>query len=222
MCFLNIAAQEKNNSIPIHFQLQFNDSEVTKGQEFKSANGDDLSIETFRCYVSNVKLEYDDKTTSEDKNTFHLLDIDGLKSMSFSVPKIKNKTISKITFKVGIDSIANTSGIQTGILDPMNGMYWAWQSGYINMKIEGKSLSCNTRNNKFQFHIGGYLSPNYALREIEIPINKSQIPTDEINIQIDLAKFFSEINLATENQVMIPGKKAMQLADLSVTMFQVE
>ena len=221
MCFVNGVAQKKDTSIPVYFKLQFNDLAVVKGQEFTSSKGDTLSIEKFRCYISNVKLVYEDKTISEDKDTFHLLDLDSLQSLSFLLPKKQNKTISKITFNVGIDSLTNASGIQTGVLDPMNGMYWAWQSGYINMKIEGKSPSCITRNNKFQFHIGGYLFPNYALREIEIPINKSQNP-NEITIQIDLAKFFSEINLKDENQVMIPGKKAMQLADLSLKMFELE
>jgi hypothetical protein len=57
----------------------------------------------------------------------------------------ENKSISKITFSAGIDSLTSTAGIQKGVIDPINGMYWAWQSGYVNFKIEGKSSSCPTR-----------------------------------------------------------------------------
>ncbi|MDN3675869.1 hypothetical protein QWY90_00740 [Flavobacterium paronense] len=79
-----------------------------------------------------------------------------------------------------------------GDLDPTKGMYWAWQSGYINIKIEGKSTSCKTRNNEFQFHIGGYREPNYMMRKVEFNCNSN----DNITIAIDLKDFFSNINLA--------------------------
>jgi hypothetical protein len=75
-----------------------------------------------------------------------------------------------------------------GDLDPIKGMYWAWQSGYINMKIEGKSSSCRTRKNEFQFHIGGYLSPYYAMRKVALTYDKK---ATEINIGIDLYNFFA-------------------------------
>jgi len=212
----------QTTTIPIHFKLKFNSNDVVKDQKFISKNKDTLSIETFKCYLSNFKLEYTDKSISEIKNHYYLLDSDSLKSFQFELPKTEKKTISKITFAVGIDSITNTSGIQNGVLDPINGMYWAWQSGYINFKIEGKSSSCKTRQNKFHFHIGGYLHPNYAIRTIEIPINKFQNPTKTLDLIIDLAKFFDEIHLEENNTVMIPGKKAMKLADVSVKLFTVE
>jgi len=98
-------------------------------------------------------------------------------------------------------------------------MYWAWQSGYINMKIEGKSHSCKTRKNQFQFHIGGYLSPNYAKRTIELNYNKS---TSNIDLDVDLAVLFSKMQMKESNTVMIPGKEAMTIADYSTLMFQFE
>ena len=107
----------------------------------------------------------------------------------------------------------------SGDLDPAKGMYWAWQSGYINMKMEGKSSSCKTRKNQFQFHIGGYLKPNNALRIVTLNLSKN---TDKIDVNINAATFFSEISLSQTNSIMIPGKRAMQLADCSVKMFEAE
>ena len=103
-------------------------------------------------------------------------------------------------------------------------MYWAWQSGYINMKIEGKSNSCKTRKNQFHFHVGGYLQPNYALRKVNFNFidNYNINKNNEIVLQIDLAKLFDEVHLSETNSLMIPGKDAMKIADESVKMFTVE
>lgn len=38
-----------------------------------------------------------------------------------------------------------------GDLDPLNGMYWAWNSGYINMKIEGITPKCQDATIYFNF-----------------------------------------------------------------------
>jgi hypothetical protein len=109
-------------------------------------------------------------------------------------------------------------------------MYWAWQSGYINMKIEGRSPQCKNRKNVFQYHIGGYLQPLYSMRTLEIPIEKGLNSGEEKNrkaivmglvLQIDFSKFFEPINIATQNSMMMPCKEAMQLADYSVKMFSI-
>jgi hypothetical protein len=57
------------------------------------------------------------------------------------------------------------------------------------------------------------------MRKIEIPINKLQ---NQINLTLDLERFFSEINLKEMNSVMIPGNDAMALANLSSKMFYIE
>ena len=84
------------------------------------------------------------------------------------------------------------------------------------MKIEGKSSSCKTRKNAFQFHIGGYMKPNYALRTIELkPINSN------LEVNVDVSELFKFIKLSENNSIMIPGEKAMELADKAVGMFSV-
>ncbi len=112
----------------------------------------------------------------------------------------------------------SVSGALKGDLDPTKGMYWAWQSGYINMKIEGKSSSCTTRKNKFQFHIGGYLKPEYAMRKVNLLLD-NQKDKNKIELVMDLGKLFSEIKLKENNTIMIPGKVAMKLADLTTEIF---
>jgi hypothetical protein len=186
------------------------------------SKSDTLEIETLKFYLSNIEIEFADKSKIKPYKNYHLIDIEKPNSLLIPITKRQNKIISKVTFHVGIDSITSVSGALGGDLDPINGMYWTWQSGYINMKIEGKSNSCKTRKNQFQFHLGGYLKPNYALRKIEIPIQKNQIPNGEIKIIADIGNLFSEISLKETNSIMIPGKAAMEIADLFAKIFSVE
>jgi hypothetical protein len=100
------------------------------------------------------------------------------------------------------------SGALGGDLDPTKGMYWAWQSGYINFKLEGKSKLCKTRNNEFQFHVGGYLSPFQTIQQVSLKINS----TNQINVSIDIEQFITELDLTEINQVMTPGVESVVLA----------
>lgn len=221
LCFQTYS-QSENDSLALNFHLEFNKLPLVLNKKYISAKKDTLTIETFRCYISNIQVQYSDNSTFVQKNSYHLLDSGNPDSFRIQITKKSNKTISKVMFNIGIDSLTNTSGALSGDLDPAKGMYWAWQSGYINMKIEGRSPSCKTRKNKFNFHIGGYLKPYNAMRPIEIPIQKNQGSSYEINIGIDLDKFFSQLRLKETNSVMIPGKEAVKLADLSAEIFSLE
>ncbi|MEO5775772.1 MAG: MbnP family protein [Flavobacterium sp.] len=214
-CF-SLLAQNKSDSLAVNFHLEFDKLPLEVNKKYVSSSKDTLTIETFRCYISNIQVHYNDKSVFTQKDSYHLLDLDKPNSFKIPITKKSDKLISKITFNIGIDSVTNNSGALTGDLDPAKGMYWAWQSGYINMKIEGKSSSCKTQKNEFQFHVGGYLQPYYAMRTIEINGNIN------INIGIDLNVFFSNVNLKQINSVMIPGKLAMELANLSTKMFHLE
>lgn len=214
---LQVYSQSKNDSLALNFHLEFNKLPLELNKKYISKANDTLSIETFRCYISNIQIQYADNSVFTQKNSYHLLDLDNPKSFQIPITKKNDKLISKITFNIGIDSLTNNSGALTGDLDPAKGMYWAWQSGYINTKIEGKSSSCKTRNNEFQFHIGGYLQPYYAMREMKFNWDKKA--DDDIYIGIDLERFFSNIELKETNSIMIPGKEAMKLANYTTKMF---
>jgi hypothetical protein len=222
---LQVYSQSNIDSLAVVFHLEFNKLPLERNKQYVSANKDTLTIEAFKCYISNIQIQFDD-TSVFTQNSCHLLDLENPKSLKIPITKRENKLMTKIIFSIGIDSITNNSGALTGDLDPVKGMYWAWQSGYINMKIEGKSPSCTTRKNEFQFHIGGYLQPYYAMRTIELPIRNpkawGQISNNEIDIAIDLGKFFSEVKVKETNSIMIPGTKAMEIADSSVKLFSVK
>ena len=214
--FQSALAQEKKDSLVLRLNLKFKNESLVQNKKYISESKDTLEIDVLRFYISNIKLQFSDATTFSERNSYHLIDIEKLNSLSIPITKTSNKTISKVIFSIGIDSLASVSGAMSGDLDPTKGMYWAWQSGFINMKIEGKSSSCKTRKNAFQFHIGGYMKPNYAIRTIELkPINSN------LEINVDVAELFKDIKLSENNSIMIPGSKAMELADKTVGMFSV-
>lgn len=220
LCFLfsqSFLAQEKKEPIIMDFHLVFDKNPLEINKKYVSETKDSLEINTFKFYISNISIQFADNTNYSEENSYHLLDIENPNSLKIPLKNYTEKSILKITFTIGVDSLANVSGAMSGDLDPTNGMYWAWQSGYINMKIQGISKSCKTRKNAFDFHIGGYLKPYYASRKITL-----EPKNNRLNIKVDLAKLFSKISLSETNSIMIPGKQAMEIADKSIQMFSLE
>jgi hypothetical protein len=212
-------AQDEKDSLVMNLHLKFDKQDFALNKKYISAKNDSLQIDLFKFYISSVSVQFSDGSIFTEQNSYHLIDSENPKSLQIPLCKNEKSSIKKVIFNLGIDSLASTSGALGGDLDPTKGMYWAWQSGYINFKMEGKSSSCITRKNEFQFHIGGYLKPNYAMRKIVLEPNN---PKSTIDINVDLAAIFLEIALSKKNSIMIPGKQAMEIADFSVKMFTVE
>jgi hypothetical protein len=198
----------------------FKGKPITEETWFVSKNKDSIQFDNIRFYIANIAFEMQDKSIIEDTVKAHLIDVFEPNSLKINYPKIDFKHIKTMRFNIGIDSLTNVSGALSGDLDPQKGMYWAWQSGYINMKIEGKSPQCKNRKNVFQYHIGGYLPPFYAVRQVELLVNTQN--TEGSLLKIDFSKFFENIQIATQNSVMMPCKEAMQLADYSIKMFSIQ
>jgi hypothetical protein len=215
---------QSNDSLRIHFKVNFDRFPLELHKPFITSNKDTVTVTAFKSYISNIEIHYADRTVYKEKNSHHLLDSENPNSLQIPLTKANDKPISKVIFTIGIDSITNTSGALDGDLDPTKGMYWAWQSGYINMKLEGVSPTCKTRKNQFHFHLGGYQQPYYAMRKKVINVNSNNNCNNNgnVNIAIDVAVFLAEINLAQTNSIMIPGKTAMDLADISTKMFYLE
>jgi hypothetical protein len=125
--------------------------------------------------------------------------------------------INGFRFKLGVDSINNVSGAYGGDLDPTLGMYWTWQSGYINFKLEGFYTTENG-NRKFQYHLGGYLNPFETVQEIRLDILISK----KILVIVDLEKFLKSIPAELPANIMSPGKNAKLLSELLIPIFSLE
>ena len=178
-------------------------------QNYTYGKGDSLGFETLKFYLSNLQLRKNENIVFSEKNSYHLIDVSMKESMFISLQIPSNLLYDEIKFNLGIDSITNVSGAMGGDLDPTKGMYWTWQSGYINFKLEGSCSSCPTRNKTFQFHLGGYQAPFNSMQTVILKINKK----DTADIFFDLQKYFSVIDLKNVNKIMSPNKRAVDLSE---------
>jgi hypothetical protein len=176
-----------------------------------------LQISGLKFYISKIQFLKNKKVIYTGKNSFHLIDASNASTQKITFVDTETIVVDEITFYLGIDSLTNVSGAMGGDLDPAKGMYWTWQSGYINIKLEGNSKLCKTRNNEFQFHLGGYQAPFYCLQTLQFPIKNK----NEINIKIDLEKIISQLNLTKQNHIMSPNKEAFILSKVVANAFSI-
>jgi len=222
--FLTIVFGQNYAQIKQDFKLIFNakfgNSDLKLNETYYKLNkNDSIQIEVLKFYATGIEFMNNDKVVWKEKNSFHLVDFENQSTQTifFNIPAALY--ITNINFKLGIDSVTSTSGALAGDLDPTKGMYWAWQSGFINFKMEGNSPSCNTRKNKFQFHFGGYKQPYYNIQTITLPINN--LTDNSLKINFNVAPFFKNISLTATNSIMIPGKEAMYLSKLIASLFYI-
>ncbi len=170
------------------------------------ASGDSIRVTLFRFYVSKLRLLQKDKQVWADSNNAHLIDAENEQSHQILLPQ--NFSYDAVQFLLGIDSVTNAAGVAGGDLDPMKGMYWAWQSGYINVKIEGTSRSCATRKNAFQFHLGGFRGADGCAQLLTFPAT----PGTDISLVVDVDAFLKSVDLKTQKALMTPGPEAVLLS----------
>jgi hypothetical protein len=208
------------NKAQIRIKTVFNDASIEANKWYVSANGDSLQLETVRFYLSDIQLENKDGQRFTDTQKAHLIDVFDTSTLIIPLPTIDWSSVKALHFQLGLDSLTNASGALSGDLDPTKGMYWAWQSGFIHLKIEGKSPQSRQRKQRFEFHIGGYLFPFSTVREIILPV----ISTNKavFYLKIDLARWFDTFHLTTQKNIMLPCRAAQIMADEGVKMFSID
>jgi hypothetical protein len=208
----------QNRELNLQFNVKLNNEilELNK-QYFLNSVNDSIKIETLKFFVSEFKFLKDKTVVDSLSKKIHLINLENESSIYLTGKRSNNFIFNKIRFNIGIDSLTNVSGVFGGDLDPTNGMYWTWQSGYINFKMEGKSNACPTRNNFFQYHIGGYLTPYNTIRTVELDILNEEVAI----INLDINTFLSDINLTETHSVMSPNEAATAIADIFPKVFTI-
>jgi hypothetical protein len=214
-------ASQQTQQLTLHFIPHCNGKKFLLNNKsvFLQYKNDSITLTQFKYYISNIALLQDEKLIWKDTNSYFLLDAALPQSLLIkrSVPNQYIQQASQIVFNVGIDSLTNIKGALGGALDVSNGMYWAWHSGYINMKIEGTSPKCNTRKNEFQYHLGGFRAGENCEQQVVLKLNNNAI----LPIGVNVANFFEQINLSAQPQIMTPGATAVKFSQISKSMFAV-
>lgn len=219
ICRVNISASQNDEVLTLQFNPIFGkEALVLSKSYFSKNNNDSIQIDVLRFYISDIELLLNGEIVWKELNSFHLVDASVISSLQINLISSSKPIFDKLKFNVGIDSITNVAGAMGGDLDPTKGMYWTWQSGYINFKLEGKSKVCNTRNNEFTFHLGGYKYPYNTLQSVFLNTNNS----NELNIVINAEEMISKINLSKQNHIMSPSKEAVLLSNELTRIFSVQ
>ena len=126
-----------------------------------------------------------------ESHQYFLVDEAQPESKLITLPDVPVGTYKSMTFTIGVDSLHNCSGAQTGALDPVNGMFWTWSTGYIFLKLEGHADASTSPGHIFEYHIGGYMAPNNCIRKVTLAFRKSGVrlandKTDEVPVKADI------------------------------------
>ena len=197
---------------------------------YTTANGDVFTADIFKYYVSNIRLVRPDNSEFAIPESYFLVDHDNAATMQLHMDSLTaTGSFKSIKFILGVDSTRNVSGAQEGALDPANGMFWTWNTGYIFFKLEGASAVIPTPAQTFTYHIGGFSGANVNYKEISLDFDGDILPlanntNPELHLVVDVLELFKNpntIDLATfPSSVTMPNPSATMLANNYADLFR--
>lgn len=213
----------------VEFEHVFNGLDFSLGSVYVNALGQDLKFSQFDYRICNIKLSKSDGTFWSQPESYFLLKSNDALSRLLTISNVPVGEYTGITFTIGVDSVRNSTGAQTGALDPANGMYWGWNTGYVFIKAEGTS-SLLPNAAEFQYHIGGSLNPNSTIRTVShsfagavMTIAPNTAP--QIHMAVDLSRLFNgnaNLDITSTQMVHMPGADASAAADRFQEAFEFE
>ncbi|ULQ51105.1 MbnP family protein [Flavihumibacter fluvii] len=219
----NSTEKEPSASIEIRFHPTFNGEPMQLNTQYTNSYGESFSITTLKFYTGQYALGDGQSETANlaGGEPYFLSDYSNPNTLSFTSP-IKPGTYNELKFLIGVDSARNVSGVQSGALDPANGMFWTWNSGYIYTKIEGTSPVSNQPNGKIEYHIGGFQSPFSAIRQYTAQLtapDKWELGVGQkisFDISLSLDRFFNgdfPLRITDFPVCTTPGELSANIAD---------
>ncbi|MDQ3046823.1 MAG: hypothetical protein M3R27_04685 [Bacteroidota bacterium] len=194
---------------------------------YQNQLGQTFTVGNFKYYLSNIHLKKADGNEYISNQSF-LINEDEETSKNILLDKIPGGEYVSISFIIGVDSAHNCLGAQSGALDPVNAMFWAWNTGYIFMKLEGKSSSSTATGKIIEYHIGGFKSPSNAIRNVTIkfeqPLMIEKNKTAKLKINVNAAEILrspTDIDF-TNLPVVVDSKNATTIADNYMDMFSIQ
>lgn len=218
-------------SLNIEFENMVDTNALTLNTvNYVTANNDTFYVTKYKYYISNIKLTKSDGTIFSEPESYHLIDESTAASKMFTIANVPFGNYTAISFMIGVDSLRNVSGAQTGALASTNGMFWDWNSGYIMAKLEGHSNQSGASTKDILYHVGGFSGTNNVLKTVSpsfngATANVSSTVTPEIHLSNNLLEWFQSpttINVSTIHTIHMPGTSAKTIADNYADMFSVE
>jgi len=195
-------------------------------QWYINENGDSFTVSTFNYYISNIMLTGPNGASYTETESYHLIRENDESTRSFDMSDIPAGSYDTVSFMIGVDSARNVEGAQTGALDPQNGMFWDWNTGYIMLKLEGHSPKAT--NGILSFHCAGYYGKFKAQRIVKLALTQaitvSQNATPHVHLTADVLAMFkapNKIDFSTLSAVSTSSAAVAILADNYANMFTI-
>lgn len=206
------------------------DDEGSTDYSYTNANGQAFNITRFGYYISHVKLEgpsgeifIDEMKVSaneaELKGYYRVVQGDE-DTYNVHLKNIPAGQYNRIIFTLGVEEDGVIEGAVGGILDRAAGAwFWNWNSGFINILLEGHSPASPRDANTIKLHVGGWKdipaeggqSQRFFNNNVEISlpfdatvrVNQTLRPSPHIHM--DLMKWIADVNLEMVNDVHSPA-----------------
>ncbi len=185
--------------------------------------GEQYSISKLKYYISNVSI--DNKNTRD----YYLMNAASGDS-SLEIP-LEPGNYNSVEFLLGVDSLRNCSGAQSGALDPMNDMFWTWNTGYVMFKMEGNSPASTFDLQRIEHHVGGYKGSNNVATKIKFNFNDAALlqikanNTTEILIETNLDNYWhgnTDIKISELPVCTTIGELAKKIASNFKNLFSIK
>lgn len=186
LCVLALAAalglagckKDKDSGPTGPVTLEFNhkvgdlDLDLTKSKAaYKTVSGDSFRVTRFIYYVSNLRFNKAGGGGYAVPNSYYLINEADAASQRVALADVPTGDYTSLSFVVGVDSVRNRSGAQTGALDQGNGMFWVWDTGYIFLKLEGNYVQPGVAvPGALSIHVGGSRWPANTIRTVTLPL----------------------------------------------------
>ena len=225
---VTITAPSGTGQVKMEFFNMAGSSTLNMGNQwYENEHGDSFKVSKFNYYISNIRLNGSTSTYTES-NSYHLVEQSDLTTTSFDMANVPYDTYTSVTFMIGVDSLHDVTGTQSGALDPINDMFWSWTTGYIMMKFEGVSPRSTQTSGDILFHTGGFTGANNVLKTITVSFPQAITVTsngeNHIHLSADVLALFKSphiIDFSALNLVNTPGPNALLIADNYANMFSV-
>lgn len=224
---------EDSFNLTVNFTPMVDTLKLNFDSTYKNFWNEPYTVSSFKFYVSKFSLINTDSGRVYYLDTAKQFLVDASDSATWTVKLLASPfSYNRISFLIGIDSLHNITGTQTGALDPKNGMYWSATSGYIMAKLEGNSPLSSQANNAISYEIGGFSGDDNVLRTptLLFPFGQYlQITTTPgaksiININADANAWFSnphQIKIEDTPSCTTPGLMAKDISENYSKMFTV-
>jgi hypothetical protein len=188
---------EGQSAVVVHHQVTLGDAKVVLGEWQKSDSNVSVRIDKLRWYVSLPPA-------GKKGSKAWLLDLADSASLDQQMSRPVN---NKISLLFGIDSAIQVGGVGTGALDPLRGMYWTWQTGYVQWKMEG-AIRVDGVESPLELHLGGF---DGATKSQSMLSDYLIYPTtNSVIAQWDILPFLAEVVHQKKFGVMSPSPIARE------------